>query len=273
MNITEATPAEIDAEIARINGELAEQRALISGAEERIERQRSGRILAVVVEEAVLRHIIAEARNVRDALFTQRAPLTDEWNRRGGWTRYFLVDSESGNGHVHCDDSSYRCSRTNTTRHYWLTEHSGSDAKAIVELAGERACTVCFPWAPVAALTTPTRLFAPSDIERQKARDAKAAAATARDAKKITAPGGTPLRIKDGRYWETIKSVRAAEITAVDILFWAKVYERAVTAEGQSNIELILLALAAKRGTSLGDERAALHKRYVAKCKREGVTP
>jgi hypothetical protein len=34
-----------------------------------------------------------------------------------------------------------------------------------------------------------------------------------------------------------------------------------------------LTALAAKRGTDVETERAALESRYVAKCKREGVTP
>lgn len=273
MNIPEATPAEIDGYIAKLSTEIATQREIMDGARERIDRQRTGSMFAIPINEAELLRVIEAASLLMESIKAERSLFTDEWDRRGGWTRYFLVDSESGNGHVHYDDSHYRCSRTNTTRHYWLTEHSGADAKTVVELAGERACTVCFPWAPVAALTTPTRLFTPSDIQRQKAREAKAAAAAARDAKKITAPGSTPLRIKDGRYWETIKSVRAAEIAVVDILFWAKVYERAVTAEGQSNIELILLALAAKRGTSLGDERSALQKRYVAKCKREGVTP
>jgi hypothetical protein len=277
MNITTATPAEIDAQIAELNTKIAEQRALISGAKERIEYQRSGRSMAVMVEEPVLRHIIEDARSVIESIKAERSLFTDEWKRRGGWTRYFLVDSESGNGHVHYDDSAYRCSRTNTTRHYWLTEYSGATAASVVELAGERACTVCFPWAPVTALTRPTRLFTPSEIERAQARAERERKAAAKAEKLITNPDGSILRYGDLR--ERLATVVSAQRALVDIVFYARWYRNsAISATNLSptdlaDIERIVTALAHKRGTDPAAELVAADARYVAKCKREGIAP
>lgn len=271
MDITAASPAEIDEMIATLNASIAGQHRIISGAKERIERQRTGAMFTVPISETELLRIIEAARSVVDDLFAERRPLIDEWKRRDGWTRYFLVDSVSGNGHVHCDDSSYRCSRTNRTAHYWLTAYSGTKAEEVVELAGERACTVCFPWAPVNTLATRTRLFTPSEVERAAAREAKAVKAAARDAKKITNPDGSPLRVGD--HQERITSVVGAERAAVDICVWARIYRRPLGRSALADIEWICVALAAKRGTSPAAELVALQPRYEAKCKREGVTP
>lgn len=276
MNISTASPAEIDGYIAKLNAEIAQQRGIMDRCRKRIQQQqeadRIGRILAVPVNELKMLAAIEAASLLIESIKAERSLFIDEWNRRGGWNRYFLVDSESGNGHVHYDDSHYRCSRTNTTAHYWLTEQSGLRAIDVVALAGERACTVCFPWAPVGALAGPTELFTPSEIVRQKAREAKAAAAAARNAKKITNPDGSPLHI-GGRYGERITSVIGAERAAVDICVWARIYRRGLNAIEVDDLERLCVALAAKRHTSPAAELSALQARYEAKCKREGVTP
>lgn len=75
-----------------------------------------------------------------DRLDYQSDILDDEFERRGGWTRAFLVNNS--NGHVH---SSMQCSTcTPTTRFHWVTEYSDSTEDEIVAAAGERACTVCY---------------------------------------------------------------------------------------------------------------------------------
>src|SRR5699024_1181900 len=64
---------------------------------------------------------------------------------RGGWNRAFLV--AGAGGHVH---SSTDCSTCRpTTQYAWMTNYSGADEDTIVSDAGYRACTVCYPSAPV----------------------------------------------------------------------------------------------------------------------------
>lgn len=74
------------------------------------------------------------------------AEANEEFRARGGWERAFLVVS-SKNGHVHRNwCSSWRWS----TAVAIVTDLSGKDEAAIVEYAGEQACTKCFKSAPVA---------------------------------------------------------------------------------------------------------------------------
>lgn len=74
------------------------------------------------------------------------AKLEDEFARRGGWTRAYLVTD----GHAH---SSMGCSTCNNgeypTRFSWMIDYSGKSEEEIVEAAGDRACSVCYPSAPV----------------------------------------------------------------------------------------------------------------------------
>jgi hypothetical protein len=83
------------------------------------------------------------------------APLNAEWDRRGGWSRFFTV--QTSNGHIH---SSMQCSTCNRgvygTSFTWNPAMSGqSEAEALAALGkqGHILCTVCFPNAPVQ--TTP----------------------------------------------------------------------------------------------------------------------
>jgi hypothetical protein len=105
-------------------------------------------------------------------------PLNAEYTRRGGWTRAYLVDN--ADGHVH---RSERCSTFRLgTRYHWLTELSGHSETEIVELAGERACTVCYPSAPIDVLKRPSKLEGPA---QHAAREAAAAKVVEKAAKKV----------------------------------------------------------------------------------------
>lgn len=275
MDVSTATPVEIDTELARIGGEMARQHQVIDRAQRTIDMEHKH----PAPDGSVNQRRINQCNQLADTagaelarLMVERSPLEAEFGRRGGWTRYFLVDSETGNGHVHSDDSTRRCSRVPATRHYWLTDQSGRPAVEVVADAGERACTVCFPWAPVETLARPTMFYTPTEQEKQAAREERERKAEVKRAKLITTPEGEPLRI-GGRYGERINSVVGAERAVVDIRVWAKVYRRELNRVELADIERVLAALAAKRGTDVETERAALEGKYVAKCKREGVTP
>lgn len=275
MDVRTATPVEIDTELARIGGEMARQYQVIDRAQRIIDMEYKH----PAPDGSVNQRRIDQCQQLTDTagvelarLMIERSPLEAEFGRRGGWTRYFLVDSETGNGHVHFDDSTRRCSRVPATRHYWLVDQSGRPAVEVVADAGERACTVCFSWAPVETLMRPTMFYTPAEQEKQAARAERARKAEVKRAKLITTPEGDPLMI-GGRYGERITSVVGAERAVVDIRVWAKVCRRDLTAAEFSDIERVLKALAAERGTDVETERAALEDKYVAKCKREGVTP
>lgn len=266
MNTTTATPTEIDAELARINGEIARHEAVVARADSSLERLAQGRggVYETVEEIEARRDAALDAIG---ELSTETLPLHAEYDRRP-WTRWFLVEG----GHLHYDVSSHRCSRILSTSHYWLTELSGQAEAEVIELAGERVCTTCFPAAPVAALTRTSKLFTKTEQEKEDARIARAEKKREADAKKIakaiTNPDGTPLVLGTGRWTDKIETETAAKIKVVDELWYEKFY--GADAERQANIELLLAALAAKHETTVEDERAAAEKRLAARIKREG---
>ena len=79
-----------------------------------------------------------------DELKAEVAPFHAEYRRRP-WLRYFLV--RQANGHVHREMNCTTCYYD--TEYGWLTDLSDCDEAAMVKQYGEKACTVCFPNAPV----------------------------------------------------------------------------------------------------------------------------
>jgi hypothetical protein len=153
---------------------------------------------------------------------TVLAKLEEEFGRRGGWPRAYLVTD----GHVH---SSMHCSSCNRggfpTRFSWMIDYSGKSHAEIVEAAGERACTICYPDAPVARkekgedIDVPKSVMMTADeIERAEARKAEAERRAEKKAKAalnaITNPDGRPLTgkvDKDGvQRGSVIKTTRTA---------------------------------------------------------------
>lgn len=195
-----------------------------------------------------------------------RLVLEAEYTRRGGWTRAYLVDN--ADGHVH---KSTRCSSWNkglyATRYHWLTELSGQAETEIVELAGERACTVCYLSAPVDVLKRPSKLEGPAQAAVREAKEARAAAKVERDAKKaakaIANPDGSPLRGKHG----VINTERTAWIELVDDIFYAKHY--GYTEHPEINARIVA-ALAAKNNITAEAVVVEVNEKMAAKVKREG---
>lgn len=297
MNLTTSTPVEIDTALAALYADETKAMRNVQNAATAVYRaagakrdyRRGGWTLSILDATATATALAADeaARTwdrtgARDALaaFDQArvalaeirnamTPLNDEYDRRP-WTRAFLV--QNAGGHVH---SSMGCSTCNNgqepTRFAWMTDYSGGTEAAIVQDAGERACTACYPSAPVDVLARPTKMFGPDEIAAQEARDTRAAEKVARDAAKaakaITMPDGSELRDSDN--W-VVKTERTAEIGAVDALYsivswgghpydesWAAYAERAVT------------ALAHKRGQTEEQVRALIEAKAAAKIKRD----
>lgn len=154
---------------------------------------------------------------------TVLAKLENEFGRRGGWSRAYLVTD----GHVH---SSMHCSSCNRgefpTRFSWMIDYSGKSMAEIVEAAGERACTICYPDAPVARRDKGENVAVPKsvmltseEIERAEAREAEAKRRAEKKARAalnaITQPDGTPLRDEMGRDGKqkgsVVKTLRTAK--------------------------------------------------------------
>lgn len=99
--------------------------------------------------------------NIKIAELAEKMKPLEEIYMEHQWERYYFVPG----GHVHdCYCSTWR----STTAVYWLTEHAGMPVAELIEKAGDRACTVCFPDAPV---DKPTSLEVYTrDLEAKNAR-------------------------------------------------------------------------------------------------------
>lgn len=161
MDITTASPVEIDTALAEIYQRLYLVQDKIAKQDEWIQDMEQG--LAKKAENphlagrysAYTEERLQRLQDQRDALSSdwfaikaETTPYDDEFTRRGGWSRFFHVTNS--NGHIH---HSMHCSTCfPTTRYAWLVEMSGqSEEEALQGLgkAGHVLCSVCFPNAPV----------------------------------------------------------------------------------------------------------------------------
>lgn len=195
-----------------------------------------------------------------------------EYEKRGGWSRFWLV--KSSNGHVHRNKSCTTCFPT--TVYAWVTDLSGSTDEEVVDLAGEKACTVCFPDAPVDALRRPSRIEDPERREARLERERKAAEKAADKARKaITAPDGSALRIKNS--FSPVKTEAEAQRVYLNGRASVLLHEagRRVV-QNTSYLEkiiqdnkVLLEALAHKRDTSIPEQQELLDVKAKAKIKRD----
>lgn len=233
VGLTTQTPIDIDEQLAELYYE-----AMVHGAKEqqlrseitRYERyiQRESRFPGLVADyqRAIDRYTVEadEHTRARAELRDREVPFHDEFARRGGWPRAFLVSG----GHLHSSMNCSTCNRDGKlTRFAWMTDYSGASETEIVEAAGERACTTCFPTAPVDVLNRKSTLMTPDEkeaTEQRAARDAeRARKAEEKAAKAITNPDGTELR-EPRQYGQVIRTLVTAERELVDVI---TVYELA----------------------------------------------
>lgn len=166
MNLTTATPQSIDTDLATLHkahstATRREQAALhlLHGAIGDTRRGR-GWVLSDADTESRARARAAE-RNIASGLAKLdqvRAELADiaqqmearnaEFQRRGGWSRFFLV--QQANGHVHTSMDCGTCNhRGKATQFAWLPELSGQTEADAVAAHGPILCSVCLPSAPL----------------------------------------------------------------------------------------------------------------------------
>ena len=74
--------------------------------------------------------------------------MNDEFDKRGGWTRFYLV--ASSNGHIHSSTACHTCNKgKNPTQFALVPSLSGTSVEDAVAKLGHALCSVCFPEAPV----------------------------------------------------------------------------------------------------------------------------
>lgn len=187
MNITEMTPAEIDAKLADLWEREAKLRHYIASDANIVGNERYW-----VGDRDAATARIAKHEAELNEIWVEKAPLETEYHVRGGWKRYFVVRNVGG--HIHRGMDCTTC--FDTTSFGWLPELSDCDEAEMVATYGEMACTVCFPDAPtMKGFGDGTSVLARYGAEEKAAREAeKAAKAAAKAEKAITAPDGSPLR-------------------------------------------------------------------------------
>ena len=260
---TTATPSEIDAELARLDIEHSKAQKTLLALRK---RRRTWLDDGMTASAAELEPLIEQALQGVAECEAAAQPLNAEFDRRGGWTRAWLVLNTGG--HVHRTTACRTCFVT--TQFAWLTQLSGHDEAEIVDLAGKAACTECYPSAPVEIRNRPSRIKTPEQLAREAE---KAERAKAKAAKAITAPDGTPLITKQYGQIETEFTARRSYIDALSIArLLAKrnvAFHRESIAEHHEDARLILAALAAKHGRTEDDLRAELAPKVEAKWKRD----
>lgn len=173
MDMTELsaqTPVEIDTELAKLYYEQAKAQVQMDQYAELALRKRQGEKHDSAREYEAKAQQLAGALNALEEIIR---PLEAEYARRP-WTRFWLVTNS--NGHVHHTTHCDTCFAN--TSFAWLTQCSGLSNDELVELAGEKACTVCFPNAPVDVLKRASKLTTPEQEARRREKAAKALAAS-----------------------------------------------------------------------------------------------
>lgn len=259
---TTATPSEIDEQLAQLGIEHANAEDTVVRLTLRTKKLMDDGMPAYAAE---LQPRIEQARRTIAECEEAMRPLNAEYDRRGGWTRAWLVLNTGG--HVHRTMDCRTCFPS--TQFAWLTHLSGHDETEIVELAGKAACTECYPSAPIDVRNRPSRIKTPEQLARDVE---KAERANAKAAKAITAPDGTPLRTNQ---YGQINTEFTARQSYADALAYARqlaradvVRHRRAIAEYQDDAQLILAALAAKHGRTDDDLRDELAPKVESRWQR-----
>jgi hypothetical protein len=183
MDLTTATPVEIDTELARLweaqgkaEASSASYRASLARWDERFGGSHPQ---YKDFEREAERHEAEAADLAEEAL-----PYQQEYQNRP-WSRFFLVTNQ--NGHIHTSMSCSTCFMD--TQFAWLPNYSGMSDQEIVAIEAYRCCTVCMPIAPAeqkaAAQKRSKEERERKAAERQAKKDAKEAKARERAAKLV----------------------------------------------------------------------------------------
>lgn len=284
MNITTATPAEIDTRIAAIAVRQSEIQMGLQRAQYTLDsKYASESELDKAVE--TIKALNAE----RGELFDEVAPLNEAY-RAQRWTRFYLVTNS--NGHVHTSTECETCFAD--TAFGWLTQFSGTEQDEMGKLSGMDACARCFPNLPAEVMQAKrdARVDTPERIQAREEREAAAAECEAKKAAKlakaaaeaIAMPDGSPVTDIAGNVLARESKVRSEYVNdAALALFMAQpelVFQgglsddehKAICAKRTANLEAdsarYLAALAHKAGVTTEEMAAQLDKKVQAAYRR-----
>jgi hypothetical protein len=240
-NLPQKSPTEIDAELSELGYERAKLIARAENSRTAARHARGGRY-PDVASAVRLETEAAECIPLIEAVTKRIAPLNEEYRRRGGWSRAYLVQNTGG--HVH---SSMNCSTCYpSTQYAWLTDYSGKSEDEIVYAAGELACTVCYPTAPVEVLKRVGEIRRPADTEREQRAAAKATKAAQKAADAVTDPANGKVLFKTER-----AAANAIAAALGDLLWYGPTHPSA--AKWSTTVEAAVDALAAKLALNKDD--------------------
>lgn len=229
-NTANLTPAQVDAEIARLSA--AESKAARTAQQYRnyAATTRQSYMVASYTETAEQAEADAQAARA------EARPYLDEFARRGGWNRYFLVTNTGG--HVHRGMNCSTCFAT--TEYAWLVDLADCDEAAMVAEYGEMACTVCFPAAPTMkgfgdGTSTQAR-------RTQAEKDARAAEKAEKAAAKAAKALVAPVRIAH----DTVRTVASAQAALRTIAQNVVFYDRPRDNADNADRDALRAALEAK---------------------------
>jgi hypothetical protein len=243
-DLTTMTPPEIDAIINDLGFQRAKLIARVDGLRTSAHHARTGRFPDPVRAAKLEAHAAGYAPQIA-AITDQMKPYHAEFDRRGGWTRAYLVQNTGG--HVHRWMSCSTCFPT--TQYAWLVTYSGRDEDEIVRAAGELACTICYPSAPADVLNRIGEIRRPSDLEREQRAADKATKNAQRTAAAVIDPAtGKTL-------YKTDRAASNAAVAALDSLRWYGT-DHPSTLEWEQTANTAITALAAKQDLDAATLRA-----------------
>lgn len=272
--LSEATPVEVDTEIARIQGLVNSAESWIQFQAQRVAQYKKGQSRYTKgvksengfdgwayhqkqIDECETE--IRERKKTVAGLLAQRKPLDEEYERRP-WQRWFGVDK----GHIHptsrCQtfnrflQTKYQGSYVSDTIVLFLPALSGRLVSDIVEEYGTDVCSHCCSAAPVAGESKSGKEKAARKAERDAERARRAAE---RAEKAIANPDGTPLHLR--HTVGTIATLITARSELVDTLCTLTVDRvrpmpnRAYFQEYVADVETLVSAIMHKTGQSRAD--------------------
>lgn len=163
---------------------------------------------------------IKESEEELSRIDDRLAPYEDRYADER-WSRAWLVTNAGG--HVHKDTQCSTCFPT--TQYDLVTEMSGKDEDYIVSMAGEGACTVCYPDAPVNVLSSPRRMKSEDEKEAEARKREAAKKRSEKNAKLLFDPmTGEHLTAPGFQVLKTERSAMTAAVNELDSDFGDYLY-------------------------------------------------
>lgn len=184
MNLSTATPVEIDTKLAELYMAEAKARHLYNRIQQAFVDEQVAKVEGKYYYNPFTQADEQDAYEKLHAIIEQELPLEAEYERRP-WQRYWHVTNN--NGHIHDSQSCSSCYPD--TQYAWRTDLSGLRDTEVVEREAYNACSVCMPIAPAEQQAARKRYNeeqrAQRAAERQAKKDAKAQKARERAVKLV----------------------------------------------------------------------------------------